>query len=378
MRAMDHPDYRYSPWTPERRQAASERAKARIARECAMNEHWPATASVVPSWAGRAKRKRQDWTAADRKILGDLWIQRSPRLTAEQIGDILARPKEAIYAKAHQMGLPPRNKGQRSMRDKADAFDFVTSRGPRQPKKHGGSQRRFHGVENNKGPKITLEPWDPRSRAGTTVFPTTVIPASKLVRVLKSGVNSRKIGREVAKGRLAGAPIFTLTLEERATCPRSCLEWSRCYGNNMHFAQRIFDDGTLTRRLWGELASLAAEHAKGFLVRLHVLGDFYSIEYVEFWRQALADFAALNVFGFTARMPPDPIGVAIAEMMAANYERCRIRFSGLRSEEDGSIVINSEEEKIGIICPAEQDPDRCCATCALCWNSNKTISFLRH
>jgi hypothetical protein len=148
-----------------------------------------------------------------------------------------------------------------------------------------------------------------------------VIPAAKLPRLLKSGMNSRKIGKIVAKGPWKGFPIFTLTLEERATCPRSCQQWANCYGNNMHFAQRISDDGTLTRRLWGELAALGAENPEGFLVRLHVLGDFYSEEYVAFWRAALEEFPQLRIFGFTARIPPDPIGVAPSPRWCATSMR---------------------------------------------------------
>jgi hypothetical protein len=60
------------------------------------------------------------------------------------------------------------------------------------------------------------------------------------------------------------------------------------------------------------------------------------------------------------------------------YESCRIRFSGLSFEEDCSVVIEKGEEAIGILCPAESDPERCCATCGLCWHSNRTISFVKH
>jgi hypothetical protein len=172
-----------------------------------------------------------------------------------------------------QMGLP-RRKGRRSG---AGAKARRSKRKP--PKKHGGTLRRFSGVvSDGEGPhvKITLEPHDPRYRAGTTIFPKSVTPASRLGRLLKSGHNSRKIGKTCTKGRLRGAPIYTLTLEERATCPRSCAPWAMCYGNSMPFAHRIFDDGTLTKRLWGELASLQADNPNGFLIRLHVLGDFFS------------------------------------------------------------------------------------------------------
>lgn len=332
-----------------------------------MNADWPMTDRVKPHWAGRVgKKPGVPWSREDRELLAELWNRR-PKLAAPRIAEIMERPTQSIYQKAHQMGLPPRIK--RSTRSA-----FV-----RKPKtKHGGTQRRFMGVENSTGPKITLEPHDPRARAGSTVFPTTVIPASRLPRLLKSGKNSRKIGAIWEKGRWKGMPVYTLTLEERATCPRTCREWLTCYGNNMHFAQRIFDDGTLTKRLWGELATLAAEYPAGFLLRLHVLGDFFSLEYVDFWRSALQDFPQLHIFGFTARKPPDPIGISLVELVATNYERFRIRFSGAGYETDCSEVVDRAEDATGVLCPAESDPKRCCANCGLCMQSNRTISFVRH
>ncbi|MES2903229.1 MAG: hypothetical protein V4696_03505 [Pseudomonadota bacterium] len=231
---------------------------------------------------------------------------------------------------------------------------------------------------SNKGPKIVLESHHPASRKATTFFPSTVKPAATVERILKSGHNSRKIGDKVGKGKWRGIPIFTLTLEERDTCPRSCLEWTTCYGNNMPFAHRIHDDGTLTKRIWAELAALNAAHPAGFLVRLHVLGDFYSIAYVEFWRLALVEFRALRIFGFTARKASEPIGMAILRTLVEHQDRFWMRFSGGGYETHCSEVVERPEDVSGVRCPAETDAARCCATCALCWTSDRTISFVRH
>jgi hypothetical protein len=58
------------------------------------------------------------------------------------------------------------------------------------------------------------------------MFPSRVFDPDEVQRVLKDGHQSRKIGKFVTKGKMRGFPIFTLTLEERATCPRSCLAWA--------------------------------------------------------------------------------------------------------------------------------------------------------
>jgi hypothetical protein len=56
--------------------------------------------------------------------------------------------------------------------------------------------------------------------------------------VIKASTNI-KLGKKVTKGHLKGARIFTLTLEERATCDSECEHWLDCYGNNMPFGHRF-------------------------------------------------------------------------------------------------------------------------------------------
>jgi hypothetical protein len=307
------------------------------------------------------------WDEPRRARLKELWAD-NDRSVPEIAGE-LQTSAGAIYLKAREMELAPRRKGRKRRERPATSGDHH--------RKVNG-QRRFAGIEATGESRIVLPGHHPAAREGSTIFPRSVVPAGELPRLLKSGMNSRKIGGIVTKGRYRGLPIYTLTLEERETCPRTCEQWLSCYGNNMHWAQRVHDDGTLIRRLWAELAVLNAEHLRGFLVRLHVLGDFYSLEYVDLWRRAMADFPRLVVFGFTARRPPDPIGIAVAELCRDHYDRFRMRFSGLRMEQDGAIVVDRHEDAIGVLCPAEKDQERCCGSCGLCWHSNVTISFLRH
>ncbi len=141
---------------------------------------------------------------------------------------------------------------------------------------------------------------------GRTKFPGSVRLATAGTHVLKDGHNSGKIGRHITIGKWKGFQIYTLTLEERATCPRSCKEWRRCYGNNMHYAHRFTAGKLLESQIERDLAELSRVHPNGFAVRLHVLGDFYSEEYVERWRKWIWQFPALHVFGFTARNPKTP------------------------------------------------------------------------
>lgn len=241
----------------------------------------------------------------------------------------------------------------------------------------GGPLRRFD-TPKPKGARIVLAEDHPASVGATTRFPTRVFHASALDRVLKSGAHTSKIGKRVMKGKWRGFPIFTLTLTERATCPRSCAQWSSCYGNNLHMSQRVIADGYFETALWSELGALQARHPAGFVVRLHILGDFYDLPYVAQWQNALDSFPALHVFGYTAHDPEGELGAVLLNMALTRWDRFALRFSGAGFASMGAEVVDSAAGSEHLICPAQTGKTDCCATCALCWQSDRTIAFLRH
>jgi hypothetical protein len=235
--------------------------------------------------------------------------------------------------------------------------------------------QRRHGSIHPTGKGVSINALHPAYRSGRTIFSSRVFDPDEVQRVLKDGAQSRKLGKIVEKGRLRGAPIFTLTLEERATCPRTCAAWGFCYGNGMQAAERIVAGPALEAALWTELAALQAAHPGGFLVRLHILGDFYSLGYVDLWREALATFPALHVFGFTAR--ECEIGDAVRDLAENNWSRFAVRRSGGRGDVMAAQIL-PDADPMAITCPAQLGKTDCCATCALCWQSDRTIAFLRH
>ena len=238
---------------------------------------------------------------------------------------------------------------------------------------YGGKLHRRAKVKG--GRSVILAADHPAVVEGRSLFGRTVHP-SVSPRLLVKGFNSRKIGGRVQIGRWKGFPIYTLTLEERATCPRSCEQWRECYGNNMHWARRHMHGPELEMRLRIEIAALAAKHPRGFVVRLHVLGDFYSAEYAELWADLIRLIPPLHIFGYTAQHPHDEIGRVIKRANAS--DRCWIRFSGCDLGAMGAVVIPHKIASQSVICPAQTDATDCCATCGLCWTMERTVEFLQH
>lgn len=224
----------------------------------------------------------------------------------------------------------------------------------------------------------------------TTMFETTVVNAADSASILVSGHNNRKIGKVVTKGSWKGMPIYMVTLTERATCPTACHMYRECYGNAMPFSRRHAPGEDFERCLVDEIAEKAQAHRQGFVVRLHVLGDFYSGAYVRLWKSLLAEHPQLHIYGYTAAGMDGSaqwreVTGEIEDMNDAYPEQCVIRWSDPEPIPGGATVISRLPEAPtvdeGTVCPAERDATACCATCGLCWEPaarNKTIVFVKH
>lgn len=252
------------------------------------------------------------------------------------------------------------------------------------------SERRFTDKPELDPSRVwALKPQHPAMIENRTLFPSTVVDVTKTEpeRLLISGKENRKLGSHVEKGRFKGYAFYGLSLEERATCPASCDMRAACYGNAMHLARRhrILNEDVFYQRLENEISQLAGEN-DGVLIRLHVLGDFPSVEYVSFWSDILADYPNVACYGYTHRMhlksDGDEIGQAIAALKSAQPDRFRIRWSRSEVVPDGATVIDHvpEQSRVGeaVVCPAQTDATACCATCAMCWEATRPVLFIKH
>jgi len=219
----------------------------------------------------------------------------------------------------------------------------------------------------------------------TTIYPKSIkTPVGHKFKLLKPGSNNKKLGNIVTAKKWTGKRMFSLTLVERITCPESCHHWDDCYGNNMPFAHRFNTIGLL-HTLEDEVAALSKKYPEGIVIRLHVLGDFYSISYVAFWERILELYPNVCIYGYTARWY-EPIQKAIAAMNRKWSNRCVIRYSRNRAYIPNDDILRdswkfaAEESYVGptFTCPEQLGTLPDCASCGACWIANKTVKFLSH
>ena len=211
----------------------------------------------------------------------------------------------------------------------------------------------------------------------STIYQKSIKQGSKN-GLLKKGSSNEKLGFKITSKKWIGKRLYSLTLVERETCPTSCHHWDDCYGNNMPFAHR-FSNPNIDLILEKEIKSLMLKHKEGIVIRLHVLGDFFHVEYVLFWQEMLLKHPKLAIFGYTAREETEQIGKVILFMNMRFSERCVIRSS--RNEESNSFWSYAAEESFdgpSFVCPAQTGKLPSCAACGLCWSVPKTVKFLSH
>ena len=207
-----------------------------------------------------------------------------------------------------------------------------------------------------------------------------VKPASP--SMLKRGKQNKKLGDKVSVKMWKGLTMYSLSLEERATCPTDCQQWDNCYGDNMPFAHR-FDhtDPNFIPQLEQQLTQLSSKHPEGFVVRLHVLGDFYDGHYILQWQRWMRTFPGMQVFGYTHHTYTSHLGCLIRNINNFYPQRFRIRFSDDWDTEFSAHVIDASEAEYaehGIICPEQLGKTDSCSSCGYCWSSSKPVIFVEH
>ena len=200
-------------------------------------------------------------------------------------------------------------------------------------------------------------------------------------RVLKLSTN-KKLGKVITKGKHKGKVMLTLTLIERETCTNECEHYTTCYGNNMPFTHRFEVNEAFMIRLESDIGYYVKKYPQGILIRLHVLGDFESIQYVEFWNRMLHTYSSIAIYGYSRNHITSKyenisaIGYKIIAIRNIHKDRFAIRFS---NKLDDEFSANSRDiTDKGITCLAQVKTNVSCSDCTLCWSSKKPIGFITH
>src|SRR5690348_4524574 len=231
----------------------------------------------------------------------------------------------------------------------------------------------------------TARPPHTRYRKSVIHTPTSPVQSTGLF-VLKRADGNTKLGGDtgftILKGPFRGKPLFMLTLEERATCPTTCQNWNRCFGDNMPFAKRHQVDGVLMTAITQDVRKLAGKYPGGFVVRLHILGDFPSVVYVDHWMGLLAQHQALHVFGYTHWPHGSPIGDAVVRMVKQFPKRVSIlRSDGLPGDPLPLAITVDRGAPAApgtVVCPEQSGKTASCLTCGLCMNGRASVTFIDH
>lgn len=198
--------------------------------------------------------------------------------------------------------------------------------------------------------------------------------------ILKRAEENTKLGKGkyiITKGKWKGFPLYSLTLTERKTCPTDCSRLSSCYGNAMPFAHRWKEGPELEKKLIVEVGRLAIKYPHGFAIRLHVLGDFYSPQYVKMWGELLYRYPNLHVYGYTARWS-DAIWHEINKLRNKFTDRWWVRISKNKNRPFGKEIYASAPNDYAIPCPEQTGKTESCLTCGICWSTDLTVSFEDH
>ena len=133
---------------------------------------------------------------------------------------------------------------------------------------------------------------------GRTLFPSSVqvggpVPAHSCV-----WGEPKKNWRSGNEGSLVSMP-FSVSRWKRGRRASELSPLAELLWEWHALARRHKHGEAFERKLEQEIAAKQRECPDGFVVRVHILGDFYSPIYVVLWRRWLRLFPALRLFGYS-------------------------------------------------------------------------------
>jgi len=234
----------------------------------------------------------------------------------------------------------------------------------------------------------------------TTIFPKTILDMAKektSLSVFKSASTNKKLSgikdtgksagkagkyNRITRGKYKGYRMYALTLVERETCSTACEHWHDCYGNNLYLAKRYRLD---LDRLKSDLDKLAQKEKGKFILRLHILGDFSTVEYIQFYLDSLVRYPDMVIFGYSRSWDNPELRPLLDQLQ--NHNRVHLRYSGMKSETMTALSMDSDytkklvADKKAFVCPVQAGSKiDACMDCGLCFNPRVStpVAFITH
>lgn len=194
--------------------------------------------------------------------------------------------------------------------------------------------------------------------------------------------------------------IFVWNLPPVITCP-GMSDWCKhnCYNADDRYEKFpidkwcenlwwvLNDKKTLKKRIYFQLEECKTERTA---VRIHSSGDFFSNEYITFWRDIISRNSDVYFWAYTRSWAVNEFVDDIRELDKMDNIKLILSWDETMTKPlDGfakSIVYNSNDEisvalkrKDGIACPEQYDLVPSCADCGICINKPlKNIYFVLH
>ena len=206
-------------------------------------------------------------------------------------------------------------------------------------------------------------------------------------------------GKTGSCGRLYDQ-IFVWNLPPVVTCP-GISEWckSNCYNADDRYEK--FPINKWCENLWWVLnnkeelkkkiiTQLQENKAKRIAVRIHSSGDFFSKEYINFWRDIIWKNPAVNFWAYTRSWIIEELAEDIKKLNELDNMKLILSWDETMIQPpDGfakSIVVSSNEEIIlvakkkgGVVCPEQYNLVSGCADCGICISKlSRTVYFVVH
>lgn len=189
------------------------------------------------------------------------------------------------------------------------------------------------------------------------------------------------LGVSFGEGNEKLGEIFTFSLPSKITCPGSS-KWCRekCYGKRYE-RRRLKCRNAYDRNL---ALSKTPEKFSGLMIgvipriitsfRIHVSGDFYSIEYIESWIKICSSFSNIQFWAYTRSWNVRTLIASLEKLRnLSNVQLFASTDTTMPLPSKGWRIAFIEEDSRaeGILCPAQFNESITCLKCGYCFNQKK-------